>query len=101
MTSSRHEHASGSRRGARSQARHRGATEKTRRVGPGSRLRRTRISGARRIRRNLLLGHRMGGGRVIYGLKGRRVRFLAVVPRREARKRATQRRLRTVRLLAR
>jgi hypothetical protein len=31
---------------------------RTRRVGPGNRLRAARLSGARRLRRNLLLGHR-------------------------------------------
>jgi uncharacterized protein len=72
---------------------------RTRRTGPGSRLRAARLSGARKIRRDLLLGHRMGGGRVIYGLRGRRIRFLAVVPRREARKRALVRRLRGLRLI--
>jgi hypothetical protein len=36
---------------------------------------------------------------VIYGVGGKRVRFLAVVPRREARRRALVRRLRAVRLI--
>ena len=69
----------------------------TRRVGPGRRLRRTRIRGARRIGRGLLVGHRSGGGRVIYGLRGRRVRFLAAVTRRQAtRPRSLARRLSAV-----
>lgn len=57
---------------------------RTRSVGPGRRVRGGRIKGARRIGRGLLVGHRMAGGRVIYGVRRGRVRFLAVVPRRQA-----------------
>lgn len=67
---------------------------RTRQVGPGSR---GRIRGARRVGRGLLVGHRSGGSRVIYGVRRRRVRFLAVVPRRQAaRPRSLARRLRAV-----
>jgi hypothetical protein len=59
---------------------------RTRRTGPGRRLSRARISGARTIRRGLLVGHRVGGGRVIYGLRGTRVRFLAVVTLRQVKR---------------
>jgi hypothetical protein len=54
---------------------------RTRRLGPGRRLRRARILGARRIGRGLLAGHRSAGGRVIYGVRGGSVRFLAAVTR--------------------
>ena len=65
---------------------------RTRRLGPGMRAK--RVSGARRVAGGLLVGHRLGGGRVVYGLRGGRVRFLAVVPRRAlARPRALARRL--------
>ena len=57
---------------------------RTHKIGPGRRLRSGRITGARRVRRGLLVGHRGGRGRVIYGVSRRRIRFLAVVPRREA-----------------
>jgi hypothetical protein len=68
---------------------------RTRRMGPGRRVPRGRIRGARSVGRGLLAGHRVGAGRVIYGLRGRRVRFLAVVPRTQAaRRRSLARRLR-------
>jgi hypothetical protein len=54
----------------------------TNRVGPGER-RPARLPGARRIR-GLLVGHRQDPGRVVYGGRGRRVRFLAVLLRRDA-----------------
>jgi hypothetical protein len=57
-------------------------------------MRAKRVTGARRVSGGLLVGHRLGGGRVVYGLRGGRVRFLAVVPRRAlARPRALARRL--------
>jgi metallo-beta-lactamase superfamily protein len=68
---------------------------RTRRVGPGTRVR--RIGGGRRVGRGLFVGYRRAGGRVVYGLHRRRVRFLAVVPRRSlAHRRALRRRLRAV-----
>jgi Metallo-beta-lactamase superfamily len=68
---------------------------KTRRRGPGARVR--RIGGGRRVGRGLVVGYRRGGGRVVYGLRRGRVRFLAVVPRRSAaRPRSLGRRLRAV-----
>jgi dienelactone hydrolase len=70
---------------------------RTRRFGPGSRVPRSGIRGARGVRRGLLVGHRAGGGRVLYGTRRRRVRFLAAVTRRQvARKRSLARRLRSV-----
>jgi hypothetical protein len=70
---------------------------RTRGTGPGRRLPRARISGARRIARGLLVGHRMGGGRVVYGIRRRRVRFLAVVTVRQLKHPgAVVRRLRSV-----
>lgn len=56
------------------------AGHRTRRFGPGRRA--SRVTGARRVAGGLLVGHRLGGGRVVYGLRGGRVRFLAVVARR-------------------
>jgi hypothetical protein len=56
----------------------------TRRIGPGRRLRRGRITGARRVGRGLFVGHRVGGGRVVYGSRGGKIRFLAVVKRSQA-----------------
>jgi hypothetical protein len=74
---------------------------RTRRTGPGSRVRRKRILGTRRIGGGLAVGHRMAGGRVIYGLRGKRVRFLAVVRHRDARRRrALTRRLRSLGLVS-
>jgi hypothetical protein len=73
----------------------------TRKLRPGGRAPR-RIRGARSFRRGLLVGHRVGRGRVIYGVRRvrgrRRVRFLATVAHRSARtakaRRALVRRLR-------
>ena len=59
---------------------------RTRQAGPGSRPRRGRIRGARRVRRGLLVGRLRREGRVIYGTRGARVRFLAVVSRSQARR---------------
>ena len=78
---------------------------RTRRVGPGRRLRSRRIRGARSIGRRLrgqrlLVGHRSGGGRVIYGVRARRLSFLAAVTRRQAtRPRSLARRLHAVGLV--
>jgi hypothetical protein len=55
----------------------------TRRLGPGDRLRGP-LLGARRVLGGLLVGHRKDPGRVIYGVRGRRVKFLAVALRRQA-----------------
>jgi dienelactone hydrolase len=75
---------------------------RTRRFGPGRRVPRGRIKGTRAIGRGLLVGHRVGAGRVIYGVRRKRTRFLAVTTRREAaHKRSLVRRLRAVGLLAR
>jgi dienelactone hydrolase len=72
---------------------------RTRRTGPGRRVRRSRLPGAHRLGRGLLVGHRVGGGRVIYGIRRHRVRFLAVASRRQIkRKRSLARRLRAIRL---
>jgi endoglycosylceramidase len=54
---------------------------RTRRVGPGSRLRQSRLPGARRVGRGLLVGHRAGRTRVVYGVRRGRLRYLAVVRR--------------------
>jgi hypothetical protein len=64
-------------------------THRTRGHGPGRGVRSGRIRGARRVGRGLLVGHRQGGGRVVYGVRGGRVRFLAVVPRGETRRART------------
>ncbi len=70
---------------------------RTRRIGPGRRVPRAGIVGARSVRRGLLVGHRAGAGRVVYRVRRRRVRFLAVVTRRQAaRPRSLVRRLRAV-----
>ena len=67
---------------------------RTRRHRPGQRVR-GRIRGTRRLGRGLLVGHRQGPGRVVYGVSRRRLRFLAVTTTRQiARKRALARRLR-------
>jgi uncharacterized protein len=75
---------------------------RTRRRGPRDRVR-GKIGGGRRLGRGLVVGYRLGKGRVIYGLRGRRVRrvrFLAVVPKRDVRRRrAMVRRLRVVGLV--
>jgi hypothetical protein len=74
---------------------------RTRRLGPGRRVR-ARVRGTRRVRRGLLLGHRVGPGRVVYGVRGRRIRFLATTSRRQAaRPRSLVRRLRALGLVAR
>jgi hypothetical protein len=56
----------------------------TRRRGPGTRVRRGRITGAHRLGRGLFVGHRQGAGRVVYGSRGGRIRFIAVVKRSQA-----------------
>ena len=64
-------------------------------TGPGSRLRHGRLRGSRRLTRTVRVGRRSGGGRVLYGVRRARVRFLAVVTKRQVRKpRALVRRLR-------
>ncbi len=74
---------------------------RTRRLGPGRRVR-ARVRGTRRVRRGLLLGHRVGPGRVVYGVRGRRIRFLATTSRRQAaRPRSLVRRLKALGLVAR
>jgi hypothetical protein len=73
---------------------------RTRGHGPGRRLRGARLAGARRIGRGVMVGHRQGRGRVVYGVSGGRVRFLAVVPFRQiARQRTLIRRLRAAGLV--
>ena len=73
---------------------------RTRSLGPGRRVPRAGISGARRIRRGLFVGHRAGGGRVVYGARRGRLRFLAVVRRKQvARPRGLVRRLRSAGLV--
>jgi dienelactone hydrolase len=70
---------------------------RTRRFGPGRRVRGGRIGGTHGIGRGLLVGHRAGGGRVVYGVRRHRIRFLAAVSRRQAtRSRALARRLRAL-----
>ena len=70
---------------------------RTRRTAPGRRVRRRGIRGARRIRPGLFVGHRAGPGRVVYGVRRRRIRFLAAVSRRQTRRPlALARRLRSL-----
>ncbi|MFN2616104.1 MAG: hypothetical protein ABR581_03145 [Thermoleophilaceae bacterium] len=72
----------------------------TRRHHPGQRLRASHIRGARRVARGVQVGHRFGRGRVVYGVRGRKVRFLAVVTRRQTvHRRALVRRLRAAKLV--
>jgi pimeloyl-ACP methyl ester carboxylesterase len=73
---------------------------RSRRYGPGRRIRRARSAGLRRIRRGLMVGGRLGRARVLYGVRAGRIRFVAVVPRGQVtRKRALVRRLRAAGLL--
>jgi hypothetical protein len=59
---------------------------RTRKIGPGKRLAGGRVRGARPMGRGFFVGHRQGIGRVIYGVsKAGRVRFLAVVTRKQTR----------------
>jgi hypothetical protein len=68
-----------------------------RRFGPGRRVSRVGIRGTRRLRRGLLVGRRRGAGRDVYRVRRRRIRFVAVVTRRQAaRPRSLVRRLRAV-----
>ncbi len=68
----------------------------TRQTGPGRRSRGT-LPGARRFAPGILVGHRVGNGRVLYGVRGRRVRFLAVVTLRQLKHpHAVSRRLRSL-----
>jgi len=70
---------------------------RTRQARPGTRPRRGRIRGARRVRRGLLVGALRRQGRVVYGTRSGRVRFLAVVSRSQARRPAAlARRLRAL-----
>jgi hypothetical protein len=55
----------------------------TRKTGPGQRLTRRALRGTRKLGSGLVVGHRVGHGRVVYGVRGRRIQFLAVVSRRE------------------
>jgi Subtilase family len=68
---------------------------RTRQVFPSRRLR--SIRGARRVRRGLLVGRLQRRGRVVYGTRAGRVRFLAVVSRSQVRRPAVlARRLRVL-----
>ena len=71
---------------------------RTRRLGPGRKLRRARVRGARRVAPGLFVGRRHGKGRVVYGVSKRgRVSFLAVVTRKQAAKpRVLRRRLKRI-----
>ncbi len=70
---------------------------RTRRLRPGGRLRPGRVPGARRIARGLLAGRRGRAGRVVYGVRRGRVRFIAVVrPRAVARPRSLARLVRNL-----
>jgi pimeloyl-ACP methyl ester carboxylesterase len=72
----------------------------SRRYAPGRRLRGGRIAGARRIHPSLMVASRRGRGAVIYGVRGRRIRFVAVVTRRQiTRERGLLRRLRAAGLV--
>ena len=66
---------------------------------PGRRVRHG-ISGTTRIRRGLMAGRRQGRGRVVYGVRRGRIRFIAVVPfRQTAHERRLVRRLQAAGLL--
>ena len=54
---------------------------RTRRVGPGRRLPRGAVPGAKKIAPRLLVGRHAGRRRVVYGIRRNRVRFIAVVRR--------------------
>ena len=70
---------------------------RTRRLGPGKRVPRAGISGAHRMAKGLLVGHRQGTGRVVYGVRRGKIRFLASVQRRQTAKPAPlARRLRSL-----
>jgi len=70
---------------------------RTRQAAPGRRPRRGRIRGAQRLRRGVLVGALRRQGRVVYGTRAGRVRFLAVVSRSQARRPAAlARRLRSL-----
>ncbi|HEX2233385.1 MAG TPA: hypothetical protein VHG69_08480 [Thermoleophilaceae bacterium] len=80
----------------------------TRRIRPGRRLRRARVSGVRRFAprarglRRVFIGTRTRHRRFLYGTRGRRVTFIASVSRAQARnRRALARRLRALRLVPR
>ncbi len=62
---------------------------RTRRRGPGTRVRHGRIKGTRSIGHGILLGHKTRSGRVVYGVKKRRIRYLAVATRRQSAHRRT------------
>jgi hypothetical protein len=71
-----------------------GRRHATRQTAPGRRLPRRGIRGSRRRLRGLLVGSLPGTGRVIYGVKRRRIAYLAVTTRSQARRpRALARRL--------
>jgi hypothetical protein len=57
---------------------------RTRRRGPGTRVRHNRIKGTRSIGHGIRLGHKTRRGRVIYGVKKGRIRYLAVATRRQS-----------------
>jgi hypothetical protein len=56
---------------------------RTRRHAPGARVSGGRLRGARRLRSGLMVGHRRGRGRVVYGVGRGRISFLAVLPVRQ------------------
>ena len=79
----------------------RGHRNRRRRLGPGRRVPRAGIRGARRTGRGLFVGRRVGRGRLVYGVRARRIRFLAAVPRRQAlKRRSLRRRLRAAGLVS-
>jgi hypothetical protein len=65
----------------------------TRRLRPGKRVRGARIAGTRRLRKGLFFGHRVGRGRVVYGVRRKRVRFLATISLRQVRGARNRRKL--------
>jgi hypothetical protein len=72
---------------------------RTKRVGPGSRVTRTGTNGARSVGTGLLAAHRKGGRRLIYGVRGKRISFLAAVGGKTARQGSLVKRLRTLKLV--
>jgi dienelactone hydrolase len=74
---------------------------RTKHVGPGSRLTRTRMHGARSMGSGLLAGNRKGGRHLIYGVRGKKVSFLAAVGGKAAGRSSLVKRLRALKLVPR
>jgi len=70
---------------------------RSKRLAPRRKLKAARVSGTRRVARGVFAGRGKRTGRLIYGVRGRRVTFVGAAGR-KAKNRAVAKRLRTLKL---